>query len=124
MSHSMSLQALLTASNTVPGQRLALFALLTLGMLESLAHGLLSATDALRVFFHADNCLFVRKHLRDKTADAVMSHGVQLPDLFEALPTAEAQREFQRELATMRALVKIRRTHCQSEQRHAASSLG
>jgi len=37
-------------------------------------------------------------------ADAVMSHGVQLPDLFEALPTAEAQREFQRELATMRAL--------------------
>lgn len=46
----------------------------------------------------------VRKHLRNKTADAVMSHGVQLPDLFEALPTAEAQREFQRELATMRSL--------------------
>jgi hypothetical protein len=104
MSHSMSLQALLTASNTVPGQPLALFALLTLGILELLAHGLLSATDALRVFFHAENCLFVRKHLRDKTADAVMSHGVQLSDLFEALPTAEAQREFQRELATMRAL--------------------
>jgi len=104
MYHSMSLQALLAASHESPGQRLALFALLTLGMLESLAHGLLSATDALRVFFHAENCLFVRKHLRDKTADAVMSHGVQLPDLFEALPTAEAQREFQRELATMRAL--------------------
>jgi len=100
----MSLQALLTASNDVPGQPLALFALLTLGILESLAHGLLSATEALRVFCHAENCVFVRKHLRDKTADAVMSHGVQLPDLFEALPTAEAQREFQRELATMRAL--------------------
>lgn len=42
--------------------------------------------------------------MRDKTADAVMSHGVQLPDLFEALPPAEAQRAFQRELATMRAL--------------------
>ena len=104
MHYRMSLQALLAASHESPGQRLALFALLTLGMLESLAHGLLSATDALRVFFHADNCLFVRKHLRDKTAEAVMSHGVQLPDLFEALPTAEAQREFQRELATMRAL--------------------
>ena len=104
MSYRMSLQALLTASNNVPDQRLALFALLTLGMLESLAHGLLSATEALRVFFHADKCVFVRKHLRDKTADAVMSHGVQLPDLFEALPTTEAQREFQRELATMRAL--------------------
>ena len=32
-----------------------------------------------------------------------MSHGMT-PDLFEALPTAEAQREFQRELTTMRAL--------------------
>ena len=104
MSHSMSLQALLTASNNVPGQPLALFALLTLGMLESLAQGLLSATEALRVFFHAENCMFVRKHLRDKTADAVMSHGVQLPDLFAGLPPGEAQREFQRELATMRAL--------------------
>jgi hypothetical protein len=104
MHHNMSLQALLAASHESPGQRLALFALLTLGMLESLAHGLLSASDALRVFFHTENCLFVRKHLRDKTADAVMSHGVQLPDLFEALPTAEAQREFQRELATMRSL--------------------
>ena len=104
MHYRMSLQALLAASHESPGQRLALFALLTLGLLESLAHGLLSATEALQVFFHADNCLFVRKHLRDKTAEAVMSHGVQLPDLFEALPTAAAQREFQRELATMRAL--------------------
>jgi hypothetical protein len=104
MHHNMSLQALLAASHESPGQRLALFALLTLGMLESLAHGLLSASDALRVFFHTENCLFVRKHLRDKTADAVMSHGVQLPDLFEALPTTEAHREFQRELATMRSL--------------------
>ena len=104
MYHSMSLKTLLAAPNESPGQQLTLFALLTLGILESLAHGLLSATDALRVFFHAANCLFVRKHLRDKTADTVMSHGVQLPDLFEALPTVEAQREFQRELATMRAL--------------------
>jgi hypothetical protein len=104
MHHSMSLQALLAASNESPGQRVALFALLTLGIIESLTYGLLSVTDALRVFFHTENCLFIRKHLRDKTADAVMSHGVQLPDLFEALPTAEAHREFQRELATMRSL--------------------
>ena len=104
MHHNMYLQVLLAASHESPDQKLALFALLTLGLLESLAHGLLSATDALQVFFHADNCLFIRKQLRDKTAEAVMSHGVQLPDLFEALPMAEAQREFQRELATMRAL--------------------
>lgn len=104
MHQRMSLQAVLAASNESPRERLALFALVTLGVLESLAHGLLSAADALRLFFHADNCLYVRKQLRDKTADAVMSHGVQLPDLFEALPTAETNREFQRELATMRAL--------------------
>jgi hypothetical protein len=104
MYNSMSLQLLLAASTDSPGQRLTLFALLTLGIIESLAHGLLSATDVLRVFFHAENCLFVRKHLRAKTADVVMSHGAQLPDLFEVLPTAEAQREFQRELATMRTL--------------------
>jgi hypothetical protein len=70
------------ASGGTSVQQLVLFALLTLGMLESLANGVLSATDALRVFFHAENCLFVRKQLRVKTADAIMSHGVQLPDLF------------------------------------------
>ncbi len=33
-----------------------------------------------------------------------MSHGVQLLDLYDILPTEEAQREFQRELAKMRTL--------------------
>ena len=66
--------------------------------------GVFTTTDALRVFFHTENCLFVRKQLRDKLADAIMSHGVQLPDLFEALPPEEAHREFQRELATIRLL--------------------
>ena len=104
MQTSMSLNTILSTSSEVPAQRLVLFALLTLGIIESLANGLLSTTDALRVFFHMENCFFVRKQLRDKSADTIMSHGVQLPDLFEALPTAEAHREFQRELATMRAL--------------------
>src|SRR5439155_14941724 len=87
MHNTMSLQTLLVASEGMPAQQLAVFALLTLGMLESLANGLLSATEALEVFFHAENCRYVRKHLQDKTADAIMSHGVQLPDLFDALPT-------------------------------------
>jgi hypothetical protein len=104
MKKSMYLETLLTASEKTPRQQLALFALLTLGMIESLVNGLVSASDALRLFFHADNCLFVRKHFRDKIADKIMSHGVQLPDLFDALSAEEAQREFQRELATMRAL--------------------
>lgn len=33
-----------------------------------------------------------------------MSHGVQLPDLFNFLPVAEAHREFTRELEIIRAL--------------------
>lgn len=100
----MDLQVLLMASKRSSCQEKWLFALLHLGIIESLANGLMSAEDAPRLFYHADNCLFVRKRLRDKTADEIMSRGVQLPDLFEALPTNEAQREFQHELATMHAL--------------------
>jgi hypothetical protein len=33
-----------------------------------------------------------------------MSHGVQLPDLFDALPPEAAVREFQHELSAMRSL--------------------
>jgi hypothetical protein len=100
----LALQPLLAVSAAKPARRLGLFALLALGVIESLANGVLSATDAVRLFFNAENCQFVRKELRDKTADRVMSHGVQLPDLFDALPQDEALREFQRELATMREL--------------------
>jgi hypothetical protein len=104
MNPNVSLQTLLAASGGTPAQQLVVFAWLNLGIIESLANGLLSATNALRVFFHTENCLFVRKQLRNKTADAIMSHGVQLPDLFDVLPREEAHREFQRELAIMRAL--------------------
>jgi|SRR5579884_3147225 len=104
MNNSVNLQALLAVSAKKSSQAKALFALLNLGIVESLANGLLSAVDTVRLFFNAENCLFVRKQLRDKTADEIMSRGVQLPDLFEALPAEEAQREFQRELASIRNL--------------------
>ncbi|MHB1425667.1 MAG: hypothetical protein ACYC3I_21065 [Gemmataceae bacterium] len=104
MNDSMDLQNLLAASERTSSQSKALFALLNLGIVESLANGLISAADAPRVLYNADNCLFVRKQLRDKTADEIMSRGVQLPDIFEALPADEAQREFQHELATLRGL--------------------
>ncbi len=104
MNDNIHLQTLLSEAGRTSDRQLALFALLSLGILESLTSGLLSATDAVRVFFNAENCLFVRQHLRERAADEIMSHGVQLPDLFEALPAAEAQREFQHELATMRSL--------------------
>ena len=104
MNDAMHLAALLSASGRKPTQQVAFFGLLSLGITDLLINGLLSASNALRLFFNADNCLFVRKHLRDKVADEIMSRGVQLPDLFDALTSEEAHREFQRELATMRAL--------------------
>lgn len=103
MTESIDLEALLPQTADKNG-RVRSFALICLGVVESLAGGAMTASEAIPVFFHADNCLFVRKQFKRKTADRIMSHGAQLPDLFEALPPEEAQREFQRELATMRSL--------------------
>ena len=84
--------------------RSVLFALISLGILEALSNGLMNSTDAVRFFFNGENCSFVHQALSEKIADEFMSHGVQLPDLFEALPSEKVQREFHRELATMRSL--------------------
>lgn len=85
-------------------QRLEHFALLNLGMVQSLGAGILGGTEAIQRFYHWDNCLYVRKHLRNRRANAIMSHGIQLPDLFDSLPAEEAQREFLHKLETMRSL--------------------
>jgi len=99
----IDLEALLSQTAN-PRQRIASFALLYLGAIESLVSGALRVSDAIRLLFHADNCLFVREHLPHGVADEVMSRGVQLPDLFDALPAEEAQQEYQRELAAMHSL--------------------
>ena len=97
----MDLRSVLSVTN---GHSTALFALLNLGLIESLANGMVSPDEAIRAFYNAENCLYVRKCLRQKIAAEVMSRGTQLPDLFEALPADEALREFHHELATMRSL--------------------
>lgn len=94
----------LSAAHGTPTEQRELFALLNLGLIQSLASGVLSPTEALERFYHADNCLYVQKHFRQKEAAAIMSHGVQLPDLFEYLPAEEAQREFYHELEIIRSL--------------------
>jgi hypothetical protein len=99
-----SFHSVLSEAREGPLQQLELFALLDLGLVQSLASGDLSPMEAVQRFYHADNCLYVRKHLRSKEANAIMSHGVQLPDLFDCLSPEEAQREFYHELETMRAL--------------------
>lgn len=85
-------------------QQLEFFALLNLGLVQSLASGVLSPTEAVQRFYRVDNCLYVRKHLRNRETQAIMSHGVQLADLFDCLPAEEARREFYHELEMMRGL--------------------
>jgi hypothetical protein len=94
----------LSALSARQAQPMALFAVAALGIIDSLAAGSMTPTDAIRVFFHAKNCRYVRTKLRDKQADEVMGRGLQLPDLFDAMPIEEAHREFQHELAAMRTL--------------------
>ena len=85
-------------------QQLELFALVNLGIVQALVSGTLSVAEAVERFYHAENCLYVRKQLHNRTADAIMSRGVQLPDLFDALPAEEAQRELYHELELIRTL--------------------
>jgi hypothetical protein len=103
MNQRVDIQSLLSHSSD-ENQGLASFALLSLGIVESLVAGAITATGAAEVFFHADNCLYIRRHLKNKVADEIMSRGVQLHDLFDALPVEDAQQEFQREIAAIRAL--------------------
>jgi hypothetical protein len=104
MKDEMRLEHILSETGGDDAQRSTLFALLGLGIIESLSNGVVSASDAVGLFFNADNCLYVRKNISDKSADRFMGHGVQLPDLFDALSPDEAYREFQHELSAMRSL--------------------
>mgnify|MGYP001409847494 CR=1 FL=1 len=104
MNEKIILRLLLSEAEQMPAQQRDLFALLTLGILESMEQGLLSANDSVQTFFHAENCLFVRQQLRNRIADEIMSRGMQLSDLFDVLPPEAAQREFRREVPKMHAL--------------------
>jgi hypothetical protein len=94
----------LSATKGTSAQQQDLFALLNLGLVQSLTSGVVSPTEAVERFYHAENCLYVQKHFHQKAAHTIMSHGVQLPDLFESLPAEEAQREFYHELEIIRSL--------------------
>ena len=104
MKPSRCLRINLLTKGGSPREQQELFALINLGLVQSLVSGSLSPRDAVKLFYHAENCLYVRKHFRQKEANAIMSHGVQLPDLFESLTPEEAQREFYHELEIIRSL--------------------
>lgn len=82
----------------------ALLPIIVLGILQSLENGRLTPSEAVQGFFNADNCQFVEKQMKNKTAREIMARGVQLPDIFDALPAEEALREFQLEIAKIREL--------------------
>jgi hypothetical protein len=104
MKHRQLFRLMLSEMQGGHAQHLELFAFVNLGLVQSLASGVISPTEAIHRFYHADNCLYVQKHFRSKEAAMIMSHGIQLPDLFESLSAEEAQREFYHELEVMRSL--------------------
>jgi hypothetical protein len=85
-------------------QPLALFAVTSLGIIESRVGGSLTPTQTTAAFFHGKNIRFVKSKLGDKRAAEIMGRGVQLADLLDALPVEEAHREFQHELQAMKTL--------------------
>jgi hypothetical protein len=94
----------LTTITAGQDQPLALFAVTSLGIIESLVAGSMTPTQATQAFFHGKNVRFVKAKLRDERADEIMGRGVQLADLFDAMPVEEAHREFQHELQAMKVL--------------------
>jgi hypothetical protein len=99
----LSLETLLPAGVDDASRHLELFALLTLGVLDAMQAGVLTEEAARDQFFTGENCLFTKRTLRHPDVDSIMSRGVQLPDLFEALPPDIAVQESRGELAEMRA---------------------
>jgi hypothetical protein len=65
---------------------LALFAVTSLGIVDSLAAGSLTPTQAIRAFFHGKNIQYTKKKLNDERANEIMG------------------REFQHELQAIKAL--------------------
>lgn len=94
----------LTAITQGQESPLALFAVTSLSVIDSLASGSMTPTEATANYFHGKNVRFVKLNLSNKRAAEVMGRGLQLSDLFDAMPVEEAHREFQHELRAMKAL--------------------
>ena len=104
MKRLQSINIVLSNLSGSPSQKLELFALVNLGLVQSLASGVLTPTEAIERFYYAENCLHVKSHYRKKEAQEIMSRGIQVADLFETLSPEQARREFYHELESMRTL--------------------
>jgi hypothetical protein len=103
---TFSMKQFFDLSRITAGQEepLALFAVTTLGIIDSFASGAITPSEAITSFFHAKNIRFVKSKLGDDRAMEILGRGTQLGDLFDALPIEEAHREFQHELQAMKSL--------------------
>lgn len=85
-------------------QKLAVLAALNLAMVNSIDSKGTQLDDITAGFYNAANCLYVKRSLRSKDADELMSRGVQLADLFDLLPRRQAEAELKRERSVMLTL--------------------
>lgn len=85
-------------------QKLAVFAGLNLAMLASIDAKGKALSEITAGFYNATNCQYVKRSIKHKEADELMSRGVQLSDLFEVLPRRTAEAELKVEKNAMRAI--------------------
>jgi hypothetical protein len=102
--HSWRLDLETLFDNLPKPQKLAMFAGLNLAILSSIDSKGEAIPSVTAGFYHAANCLYVKRSIKDKNANELMSRGVQLPDLFDALPRGQAEGELKREMNAMRAI--------------------
>lgn len=85
-------------------QKLAVFAALNLAMVQSIHSKGSGLGEVTAGFYNSTNGLYVKRSLRNKDAEELMSRGVQLADLFEVLPRRQAEAELKRERNAMRII--------------------
>jgi hypothetical protein len=97
----LKLESMLGGRSTTARQALEGFAMLNLGIIESLRTGTMNPDEAVSRFYNAANCLYVRRKLKTPVCNEIMSRGVQLPDLFLVLSPSAGRRQFAVELNTL-----------------------
>jgi hypothetical protein len=107
----LKLESMLGGRSTTDRQALEAFAVLNLGIIESLRTGTINPDEAVARFYNAANCLYVRRKLKNPVCDEIMSRGVQLPDLFLVLSPSAARRQLSGELNALgRLCLKLLRS--------------
>lgn len=91
-------------------QKLTVFAALNLAMVQSIDRRGAALGDVTAGFYNAKNCLYVKRSLRQKDAEELMSRGVQLADLFDVLPRKQAEAREGCDASHLQQVARDRRT--------------